>query len=71
MEQENMAGLAGAAVVAAVAAETSLQSFLLLRLFTGVQFFVGPAVVSVSKVLTIPVAVVLIAPVNLSKTLKS
>ena len=68
MEQENMAGLAGAAVVAAVAAETSLQSFLLLMGFTGVQFLVGPAVVSVSRVLRIPLAVVSIYPVNLSKT---
>ena len=60
--------MAGAAVVAAV---TSLQSFLLLKAFTGVQFLEGPAVVSVSRVLTIPVAVVLIAPVYLSKTKKS
>ena len=60
--------MAGAAVVAAVAAEKSVQSFLLLRVFTGVQFLEGPAVVSVSRVLTIPLAVVSIAPVNLSRT---
>jgi len=63
-----VAGLAGAAVVAAVAAEKSVQSFLLLKVFTGVQFLEGPAVVSVSRVLTIPLAVVSIDPVNLSRT---
>ena len=60
--------MAGAAVVAAVAAEKSVQSFLLLKVFTGVQFLEGPAVVSVSRVLTIPLAVVSIDPVNLSRT---
>jgi hypothetical protein len=63
-----MAGFAGAAVVAAVVADTSLQSFLLLCVFTAVQFFVGLAVVSVSRVLRIPLAVVSIVPVNLSTT---
>ena len=63
-----MAGFAGAAVVAAVVADTSLQSFLLLCVFTAVQFFVGLAVVSVSWVLRIPLAVVSIVPVNLSTT---
>ena len=53
---------------AEVAAETSLQSFLLLKVFTGVQFLDGAAVVSVSRVLKIPLAAVSIFPVNLSKT---
>lgn len=57
--------MAGAAVVAA---ETSLQSFLVLKVFTGVQFLAGAAVVSVSRVLKIPLAAVSIFPVNLSTT---